>query len=162
VPNNPPADLMLTPLQGDGKTISEWLTIFNLLSVVVDPFANESAWILGTADRVLRDLRGAGVRVNWIVAGDADETRAFLGPLADEHLTFADPERRFVKAVGLERLPAIVYILGDVSVEASAEGWDAKAWRDVLRRVATVESWVVPAIPLATDPQPYEGSPALV
>jgi hypothetical protein len=162
VASNPPLDLVLTPLQGDGKTVAEWLTLFNLLSVVVDPFTNESAWILETADRVLFDLRGAGVRVNWVVAGTADEARAFLGPLAEAHLTFSDPERQFVRALGLERLPAIVYLLSDGSVEAAAEGWHAGRWRDVLRRVATIEAWTVPAIPLPTDPQPYEGSPALV
>src|SRR5262249_6070536 len=77
-----PADLPLTPLKGEGRTVEEWLTVFHLLPVVVDPYTNESAWVLDVAARVLREFRDAAVRVGWLVTADADDTRAFLGPLA--------------------------------------------------------------------------------
>ena len=80
--------------------------------------------------------RGAAVRVDWIVTSDADDARAFLGPLAREFLTFADPDRAAVKALGLERLPAFVFVLMDGTVEAAAEGWDPAEWRKVADTIA--------------------------
>jgi hypothetical protein len=52
--------------------------------VVLDPFTNESSWILETAVRILRQFSGAAVRINFIVTCDASDARAFLGPYADE------------------------------------------------------------------------------
>jgi hypothetical protein len=161
VATDPPADLVLTPLKGDGRTVEQWLTVFHLLSVVVDPYTNESAWLLDVAARILREFAGAAVRVNWIVTGDADDARAFLGPLASEFLTFTDPDRTAVKALGLERLPALVFILMDGSVAATAEGWDPVAWRKATEVVATAVRWSKPVIPEPGDPAPYQGAPAL-
>ena len=160
VATDPPGDLVLTPLKGDGRTIEQWLTVFHLVSVVLDPYTNESAWVLEVAARIMRDLREAAVRVNWIVTGDADDARAFLGPLATEFLTFTDPDRAAVKALGLERLPAFVFILMDGTVAASAEGWDPAEWRKVADTIATAVKWSRPVIPEPGDPQAFEGSPA--
>jgi hypothetical protein len=161
VATDPPGDLMLTPLQGEGRTIEQWLTVFHLLSVVVDPFTNESAWVLDVAARIMREFQGAAVRVNWIVAADADDARAFLGPLASEFLTFADPDRAAVKALGLERLPALVFVLMDGSVVAVAEGWDPLAWRKATETVASAVKWSKPVIPEPGDPAAFQGTPAL-
>ena len=60
--------------------------------------------------------------MNWVVAGTDDDARAFLGPLAAEFLTFADPERAYVKALGLERLPAFVFLRVDGQVVAVGRG----------------------------------------
>jgi hypothetical protein len=152
---------MLTPLRGDGRTVSEWLTVFHLVSVVVDPYTNESAWVLDVAARILREFSDAAVRVNWISTADADDTKAFLGPLAAEFLTFTDPDRVVVKALGLERLPAFVFVLMDGAVEASAEGWDPVSWRKVADSIATAVKWSRPVIPEPGDPPAFEGSPAL-
>ena len=57
-------DLNLTALSGEQRPLSEWLTTFHLASVVLDPYTNESSWILSTAERVLDAFRGADVRVN--------------------------------------------------------------------------------------------------
>ena len=92
-------DLTLTPLKGDAKTLQQWLTTFHLASVVLDPFTNESSWILETAVRILRQFSGAAVRINFIVTCDASDARAFLGPYADEFLVFCDPYRVAVKAL---------------------------------------------------------------
>ncbi|NCX05031.1 MAG: hypothetical protein EBW68_04545, partial [Actinobacteria bacterium] len=83
---NPSMDLTLTPITGDAKTLHQWLTTFHLASVVLDPFTNESSWILETAARILRQFSGAAVRINFIVTCDASDARAFLGPYADEFL----------------------------------------------------------------------------
>ncbi len=60
---------------------SEWLTTFHLASVVLDPYTNESSWVLKSAVRILEEFRGSHARVNFIVTADDDDARAFLGPL---------------------------------------------------------------------------------
>ena len=89
--STPSPDLILEPLslEGEGfpaRPLSEWLTTFHLASVVLDPYTNESSWILKTAARVLHAFSGAAVRTNLVVTASADETRTFLGPLAKEFL----------------------------------------------------------------------------
>ena len=106
------------------RTIADWLTTFQLAAVVLDPFTNESAWILDTAGRVLLHFREADCRVAFIVTGTADEARQFLGPWADKVLTFADPDRAVVRGLALNELPAFLHIRGDRTVAAAAEGWD--------------------------------------
>jgi hypothetical protein len=161
VATDPPADLTLTPLDGDGRTLSEWLTTFHLAVVAVDPYTNESSWILDTALRVLRPLRDADVRVGWLVTAGRSEAKDFLGPLADEMLTLVDPDRVAVRAMGIERLPAFVFVMMDGSLAASAEGWQPLEWRAVAEKIAEATAWTAPLIPDATDPRPYAGTPAL-
>lgn len=161
VATNPPLDLQLTPLGREGRALSTWLTTFHLASVVLDPYTNESSWILPTATRILQGFAGADVRVNIVVTCSAEEAREFLGPLADEFLVFVDPDRTFVKSLGLSTLPAFVFIQGDGSVPAAAEGWDPETWKSVADAIAHVTSWTRPAIPAAGDPVAYRGTPAL-
>ena len=155
-------DLTLTPLTGDAKTLHQWLTTFHLASVVLDPFTNESAWILKTAARILRQFSGAAVRINFIVTCDASDARAFLGPFADEFLVFCDPDRVAVKALGLSELPAFVLIESDGSVPVAAQGWTSADWKEVAAAVATLTSWSRPTIPGPGDPGSFRGTPALV
>ena len=100
--------------------------------------------------------------MNWVVAGTDDDARAFLGPLATEFLTFADPERTYVKALGLERLPAFVFLRVDGQVVASAEGWNAarvaSRWPRPSPRRRPGRAAVIPA---PGDPQAYAGTLAL-
>ena len=155
-------DLTLTPLKGDAKTLHQWLTTFHLASVVLDPFTNESAWILKTAARILRQFSGAAVRINFIVTCDASDAREFLGPYADEFLVFCDPDRVAVKALGLSELPAFVLIKSDGSVPVAAQGWTSADWKEVAAAVATLTSWSRPTIPGPGDPGSFRGTPALV
>ena len=159
--NDPSGDLQLAPLHGDPRSLEEWLTTFHLASVVLDPYTNQSAWILPTARRILHAFSGAAVRVNFIVTCTPDEAREFLGPLADEFLVFCDPDRVAVKQLGLSALPAFVFVRIDGKVAASAEGWDPAAWRAVARQIATVTQWSAPTIPDQGDPTPFSGSAAL-
>ena len=72
-----------------------------------------------------------------------------------------DPDRATVKGLGLERLPAFVYIDQNNNVVSAAEGWDPNEWRALAIDLANVMSWRRPTIPEASDPAPFAGSPAL-
>lgn len=161
VATDPQPDLVLTPLDAAARPLAEWLTTFHLATVVLDPYTNESSWILPTARRILDALRGSDARVNFLVTADEADTRTFVGPLADEFLIFTDPDREAVKALGLEALPAFVFIRVDNTVPAAAEGWDPKEWRAVAEAIAATTAWRVPDIPILADPGPFRGTPAL-
>jgi hypothetical protein len=162
VASNPPADLVLTPLKGKGYPLSAWLVQYHLLLVVLDPFTNESAWILPTATRVLETFAEADCRVAFVLAGaTAEEAEQYLGPLTARILIFPDPDRAVVKSFGLERLPAIIHVANDGTVVNASEDWDPDAWQLVTDELARVMSWLGPVLPVPGDPSPYRGSPAL-
>jgi hypothetical protein len=161
VATDPPPGLVLTPLNGQGRTVDQWLTTFHLLFVALDPFTDESAWILPTASRILHVFQEADCRVAWLVTGTPAECKLFLGPWSDEFLTFADPDRVAVKGFGLQRLPAIVHVGMDGKTVSSAEGWRPMEWRRVTDEVARITSWGAPKFPGPNDPGAFEGSSAL-
>lgn len=158
---NPPLDLVLTPMRGEGRSLAQWLTNFHICVVALDPYTNESAWVLETAGRVLSDYAAANVRVGWLVTADADDAVRFLGPWSERLMTFVDPDRSVVKALELSALPALVHVNMSGAVEGVAEGWDPEAWRAVLENLSRLMSWTVPALPVAGDPPAFAGSPAL-
>ena len=157
---DPPADLVLVPLSGESAPIAGWVTTFQLALVVLDPFTNQSAWLLDTAGRILTHFREADCRVAFVVTGTEDEARQFLGPWADKVLTFADPDRAGVRALGLNELPAFLQIRGDLHVAGAAEGWDPEQWQVVADGLAANMGWSTPLIPALGDPSPYAGSAA--
>ena len=159
--SDPSPDLLLTPLNGEGRTVSQWLTTFHLLLIGLDPYTSESSWVLPVAERIMRSFEQADVRVAWLVTADARDCERFLGPLSREALVFKDPERDVVKALGLQRLPAIVHLAMDGTVRNSAEGWHPASWRRVTEHLAQVTRWTAPALGMPKDPGPFEGSPAL-
>jgi hypothetical protein len=161
VASNPSLDVVLTPLGGEARPLEEWLTTFNLACVVLDPYTNESSWILDTAARILAGYRGADVRVNFVVTCGPADAKAFLGPLATEFLVYCDPDRTFVKSLGLETLPAFVFVSMDGQVAAVAEGWDGAQWRKVADAIAKATAWSRQNIPQSGDPAPFKGTPAL-
>src|SRR3954447_18459394 len=161
VATDPPGDLVLRPLKGDERSLREWLTNFNLALFIIDPFTNESSWILETAARVMRVFSGTSTRTTWLVTGDKEEAQAFLGELATEFLTFSDLDRSVVKALGLQRLPAFVVIRADGTVAAATEGWHPHQWKAVGHELARMNAWAAPELPHPNDPVPFEGSPAL-
>ena len=159
-----PKDLVLTPLVsgelGTPRPIMEWLTTFHLASVVLDPYTNESSWILRTATRILEEFRGSDARINLIVTANAADTQQFLGPLTESFLVFCDPDRAAVGAMGLDQLPAFVLTRVDGAVIASAEGWHWEDWRDVADAIAELTLWSSVDLPHPGDPGPFHGSPA--
>jgi hypothetical protein len=161
VASNPSLDTKLTTLGGETRPLEEWMTTFHLASVVLDPYTNESAWVLNTAARILETLRGTDARVNFVVTADSDGAKAFLGPLTEQFLVFCDPDRQFVRALALRELPAFVFVRLDGTLQASAEGWDAAQWKEVAEQIAATTAWISPTIPVAGDPGPFHGTPAL-
>ena len=155
-----PDDLSLSPLDGEARPLGDWLTTFHLASVVLDPYTNESAWILKSAVRILEEFRGSDVRVNFVVTAAADDARAFLGPLTERFLVFCDPDRAVVGAMGLEQLPAFVFTRVDREVVATAQGWHAAEWHAVAEAIAAATKWSVPTIPAPGDPRSFAGTPA--
>lgn len=155
-----PDDLQLQPLGGEARDLADWLTTFHLASVVLDPYTNESSWVLKTAVRILEGFRGSHARVNFIVTAGDDDARRFLGPLTDRFLVFCDPDRSVVTALGVETLPAFVFIRVDGEAVAMADGWDPDAWDEVAEAIATTTHWRAPDIPAPGDPVPFAGSPA--
>ena len=158
---NPPPDLVLSPLGGTARPLEEWLTTFHLATVVLDPYTNESSWILRTATRILEGLRGSDARVNFLVTANERDARRFMGPLVERFLVFTDPDRTAVKALGLSELPAFVFVRVDGTVPAAAEGWNSAEWRVVADAITDATAWLPPDIPSAGDPGPFRGSPAL-
>ena len=153
-----PADLTITALGGEPRTLREWVTTFHLAVVAIDPYTDQSAWILETAARILDDFVEADCRVGWLVASEADDARTFLGPWADRFLTLIDPDRSVIKGLGIERLPALVHVRQDLAVVGVAEGWHPAEWQAITDNLGRIMSWSHPVIPLAGDPSPFEGS----
>jgi len=161
VASSPPLDTVLRPINATPRPLAQYLTTFHLVVVALDPFTNESAWILETALRILRVFDQADVRVAFVCTGTPEECKLFLGPLTNEILTFADPDRAVVKGFGLSTLPAFVHLAMDGTVENAAEGWKPLEWRALADHLATVTAWRAPLIPDEGDPGPFEGTPAL-
>lgn len=159
--SSPPPDTILRPINGPPRPVSQYLTTFHLVIVALDPYTNESSWILETAGRVLMTFSPADCRVGWLVAASPEDCQAFLGPWAQRFSTFSDPDREMIKGLGLERLPALVHLGMDASLLASAEGWHPGQWRAVTDGLARMLSWKGPSLPAPKDPAPYEGTPAL-
>jgi hypothetical protein len=155
-----PNDLSLKPLDGEARDLEEWLTTFHLASVVLDPYTNESSWILKTAVRILEAFRGSHARVNLIVTAGDDDARRFLGPLTEKFLVFCDPDRIVVEALDLTQLPAFAFIRVDGEAVAIAEGWKSAEWLEVAEAIAATTKWRAPMIPAPGDPGPFAGSPA--
>ena len=158
--SNPEPDTVLHPVNGPARPLSQFLTTFHLVLIALDPYTNESAWIMETGGRILEAFQGADCRGGWLVAGDAGECQAFLGPWADRFTTFADADRSLIKSLDLQQLPAIVHLGMDATIIGSAEGWRPAEWRAVTDNAARLLSWSGPHLPVAKDPAPYEGTAA--
>ena len=163
VATNPPLELDSRRSAARRATLSELLTTFHLASVVLDPYTNESAWILKTAARILEEFRGADVRVNFVVTADEAGAREFLGPLVERVPRLRRPRSgRSCAGSGLHELPAFVFHprrrrgagcrrgLGPVCVARRRRG-DRRGHRLAARR----------DIPEPGDPGRFRGTPAL-
>ena len=84
-----------------------------------------------------------------------------LGNEERDVMTFVDPDLALVASLGLERLPAFVFLRQDTSLSASAEGWDPTEWQRVARQVATSMAWTVPEVQGRGDPARTVGWPVV-
>jgi hypothetical protein len=157
----PSVDVQLSAVNGQSRPFGEWLTTFPLVLAVVDPYTHESSWILKTVRRIFDTYAGADCRVAFLATADAAGTKQFLGPLCDEFLAYADPDRLVVKSLQLEVLPALVVVRQDGSLLGAAEGWVPEEWRALCEDLTRLTSWSRPTVPAAGDPNAYPGTPAL-
>jgi hypothetical protein len=141
VATTPPPDIELTSIDGKTYTLQEWVMLFNIVVTAIDPYTYESSWILKTADRIMHHYDEANARVGFLVTSDAEGARQFLGPMVDDFLVFVDPEREFVKACELERLPALLHLRQSGELAGSAEGWDPEEWTKALMVVEEDLAW---------------------
>lgn len=155
---NPPPTLKLTPLTGRERTVREQLTTFHLAFVAVDPYVRSQRAFVPVAERILYNFEQADVRVAIISTGNEEETRYFLGSVADKFTVFVDPDRAVVKGFGLERLPAFVHLGQDGTIVGASEGWDPAAWQAIANNLGKMMSWAPPVIPISSDPEPFAGS----
>ena len=153
-----PADLVFDSLNGEGYPLRDWLTSYPFLLVAIDPYTHESAWILETAGRLLDHYTPADVYVGWLATTDSEGCRQFLGPWSNSYLTFPDPDRELVKSLGVERLPALIFIRNDGAMEV-VDGWDPNSWRRIAEGVSGLLSWSRPIVPRPGDPTPFTGTP---
>lgn len=162
VATDPSPDVELADLSGWSATLGVRLTMFNMLSAVIDPYTHQSGWIIPTAARLFAHYQEADVRCGFIVAADAEGARSYLGKYADDHQVVLDPDRELITSMGLDELPALVHIRQDASLAASAEGWDPDDWQVVLDSVEAAMSWrTQPQLPAPGDPGAFRGTPAL-
>jgi len=157
--NAPSLDLQLTPLNGTARPLRQWISMFNLLFVAVDPWNQRSRSILPTVDRIFATYEQSDCRVAYIAASDARDARKHLGARVDEVLTFVDPDFAAVKAFGLSTLPAIVHVAQDGSIVNAVEGWDPPRWQSLTDHLSKVLSWTQPPIPWPSDPDAFAGTP---
>ena len=148
----------LDPINGDSRPFSDWMTTFPMLLGVIDPYTHESSWLLDTMKRIFHHYRDAGVRVAWLAVGPADGVTKFLGPYAEEFLTFADPTGAAAKALGVETLPALVFVRQDGVIIESAQGWNPATWRKVTGELEELTGWTTLNLPGPNDPSPYAGT----
>lgn len=149
---------MFDSTSGKGYPLRDWLTSYPFMLVALDPYTNESSWVLEAAAEILDHYSPADIRVGWIVTADEEDCKKFLGPWHDRFLTFADPERKLVKELPIEQLPALVHIQSNGVVEV-ADGWQPKQWNDIAATVAAYLAWSKPLIPKPGNPSAFAGSP---
>ena len=123
---NPAPDIVLTSLDGDARPLEEWLTTFHLASVVLDPYTNESSWILRTAARVLETLprlrRPGQLRPDVSARRGAHVPRPARRRLPG---LLRSRSARSSRGSACRSLPAFVFLRTDGTVQAAAEGWNA-------------------------------------
>ena len=154
-----PADVELHPIEGESLTVGDQTAMFHLVGVAIDPYTHESAWLLETAGRILTAFHGADCRVAWLVRAPAQDAVTFLGPWAEQVLTFADPDGTAIEALGITQIPALVHVGTDLSVVGRADGWDPAEWKAVTDNLADVMAWNKVPLPRPGDPVPFAGVP---
>jgi hypothetical protein len=145
VATNPDPQTPLTTLAGDVRSLDDWTTTFHLCLIVL-PDQMEARNYLPVADRILKVFGDADCHTAFVVPSTPAITQRILGKDAERTLTFVDPDRALVDALGLTTLPALVHIRQDTTVGAAAEGWDAREWQRVADELATAMAWSAPEL----------------
>jgi hypothetical protein len=161
VAKNPDPSLKLTSSKGVTRTLDDWSTMFQLCLVILPDRPEAGAWI-PVARRIFDVLGDSDCRVAYVIPSTPAIAQRILGDEEARTATFVDPDRELVKSLGLEHLPALVFLRQDTTVGAAAEGWDPPAWQQVAKEVAAAMKWAVPEVapPGSSLPAPTVGWPA--
>ncbi|HEY7439581.1 MAG TPA: hypothetical protein VIC35_09310 [Acidimicrobiia bacterium] len=150
---NPDPSLELTTSKGVTRTLDDWSTMFQLCLVILPDRPEAAAWI-PVAQRIGAVLGDSDVRTAYVVTSTAAIARRILGEEADRVLTFVDPDQALVRSLGLEHLPAFVYLRQDTTVGAAADGWNVSEWQNVAKETAAAMQWSVPDLAPPGKPLP--------
>lgn len=156
---NPDPALTLTTSKGATRTLDDWSTMFHLCLVIL-PDRPEASVFVPVAERIFAIFGDSDVNTAYVVTGPASVAERLLGDAERRRLTFLDPDRALVGALGLERLPAFVHLAQDTSVQSSAEGWDPDEWKRVAKEIAAAMAWSEPEFGRPGDPPRFQGWPA--
>ena len=151
MPKNPDPTLSLTSSTGVERTLDDWSTMFQLCLVVL-PGRSEASAYLPIARRIFATFGDSDCTCAYLVVGSAEVARRVLGEQESRELTFVDPDGALVSSLGLERLPAFVYLRQDTSIGTVAEGWDPADWQRAVRDMAKAMAWTVPEVAGTGDP----------
>ncbi len=146
VATNPDINLTLSSLRGTERTLDDWQTMFHLCLVIV-PDQPDGAAIVPAARAIFDTLGDADCRTAYVVPSTATIARRILEEEADRALVLLDTDRALVNSLGLKKLPALVHLRQDSTVEGSVEGWDRAAWQQVVNGLAKSMAWTTPQVP---------------
>jgi hypothetical protein len=158
VAKNPDPTLELSTSKGVSRTLDDWSTMFQLCLIILPDRPEAAAWI-PVGQRISAVLGDSDCRIAYVVTGSALIAQRILGDAEAKQATFVDPDRTLVKSLGLERLPALVFLRQDTTVGAATEGWDPAEWQAVAKEVAKAMAWSTPEIapPGEAIPTPTAG-----
>lgn len=150
---NPDPTLELITSKGVSRTLDDWSTMFQMCLVILPDRPEASAWI-PVARRIFDVLGDSDCRTAYVVTGTVFIVQRILGDEEQRQATFVDPDRTLVKSLGLEHLPAFVFLRQDTTVGAATEGWDPAEWQSVARVVAKAMAWSTPDVAPPGEPIP--------
>jgi hypothetical protein len=158
VAKNPDPTLQLATSKGVSRTLDDWSTMFQLCLIILPDRPEASRWV-PVARRIFSVLGDSDCRVAYVVPSTAAIAERILGPDEAKMSTFLDPERALITSLGLEHLPAFVFLRQDTTVGASAEGWQPHEWQEVAKEVAKAMKWSTPDVapPGGEFPAPTAG-----
>lgn len=150
---NPDPTLELVTSKGVSRTLDDWSTMFQLCLVILPDRPEASAWI-PVARRIFDVLGDSDCRTAYVVPSTALIAQRILGDEEQKQATFLDPDRTLITSLGLESLPAFVFLRQDTTVGAATEGWDPAEWQRVAKEVARAMAWSVPEVAPPGEPIP--------
>ncbi|MGZ4688197.1 MAG: hypothetical protein ACXVKA_16850 [Acidimicrobiia bacterium] len=150
---NPDPTLELATSKGVSRTLDDWSTMFQMCLVILPDRPEASAWV-PVARRIFGVLGDSDCRTAYVVTGSAQIAKRILGDEELNQATFVDPDRTLVASLGLEHLPAFVFLRQDTTVGAATEGWDPAEWQRVAKEVARAMAWSVPEVAPPGEPIP--------
>jgi hypothetical protein len=156
VAQNPNPQVAITSYKGVTRTLDDWATVFNL-AIVILPDRLEGAQFVPVIERIFATFGDSDVRTIVCVPATPVITKRVLGATVDKWLVWCDPERAFISALGIERLPAFVHLRQDTTLVNAAQGWSPSEWQRVADEIARHEHWTTPVVAGANDPSPTPG-----